>query len=198
MEIVQKKRSNRHAFTFHEDHFNYAYEDKSGSGDADVAYADLPRKRSIQIERNDWLRNVGLLWIVIGIFQLGSALYAGTSVSGRGFWLLVGVVCVAWAHLSTRRYSVFSTEHGGIFVLQDKQHDRIVEELTRRRHDQLLRWYGEIDPQNDLEAEKRRFRWLVEQGALEPEEAEARIARAERLAEAVGDREPDAPAPPVH
>jgi hypothetical protein len=53
MEIVQKKKSNKHTFNFMDDHFNYAYEDKSGSDDTDLNYADIPKKASIQIEQNE-------------------------------------------------------------------------------------------------------------------------------------------------
>lgn len=65
MEIVQKKNSTTHTFTFKDDHFNFAYKDKSGSGDTDMHYADFPQKCSIQIEQNDWLKNVGYLWFAV-------------------------------------------------------------------------------------------------------------------------------------
>tara|TARA_B100000768_G_scaffold151797_1_gene147147 strand:- start:919 stop:1074 length:156 start_codon:yes stop_codon:yes gene_type:complete len=51
MEIVQKKRSNKHTFTFKDDDFNVAYEDESDSGDTDMNYADFPQKSSVQIEQ---------------------------------------------------------------------------------------------------------------------------------------------------
>ena len=51
MEIVQKKRSNKHTFTFKDDDFNVAYEDESDSGDTDMNYADSPQKSSVQIEQ---------------------------------------------------------------------------------------------------------------------------------------------------
>ena len=44
MEINQKKRSNRLKFTFNDDSFNYAYKDRTGSGDIDVQYAGFPTK----------------------------------------------------------------------------------------------------------------------------------------------------------
>ena len=50
MEINQKKRSNRLKFTFNDDSFNYAYKDRTGSGDIDVQYAGFPTKASVSIE----------------------------------------------------------------------------------------------------------------------------------------------------
>ncbi|TMP24478.1 hypothetical protein CWB99_22315 [Pseudoalteromonas rubra] len=181
MEFIQKKKSNKHTFTLHDDYFNFAYEDKSGSGDTDMNYADFPQKSSVQIEQNDWLRNVGYLWIALGIFQLGYAVYNGAPLSGKGFWVLVGSACVLWAYFSKVKYSVFRAERGNVFVIQDKNHDQIIDELNKRRNSQLLQWYGEVNPENELENEIQKFKWLAEQGVITNEEAEYKIAQAELL-----------------
>ncbi|KAF7783520.1 hypothetical protein PRUB_a3308 [Pseudoalteromonas rubra] len=183
MEIVQKKKSNKHTFTFHDDYFNFAYEDKSGSGDTDFNYADFPQKSSIQIEKNEWLSNVGYIWCALGVFQMGYAIYSGASLSGKGFWLVVGLICVIWAYFSTVKYTVFKTNNGNIFIIQDKKHDEIITELNSRRKTQLLSWYGDINLENGLDQEKDKFRWLAEQGVLSKEESEKRIAQAELLNE---------------
>ncbi|WP_244595986.1 hypothetical protein [Pseudidiomarina aestuarii] len=96
MELIQKKDSIKHTFSFHDEHFNFAYQEKLGSGDTDVEYADFPQKSSVQIEQNEWLRNVGYLWVLLGIFQIGYAIYSDGSLSGKGFWLVVGAACVLW------------------------------------------------------------------------------------------------------
>jgi len=181
MEFIQKKKSNKHTFTLHDDYFNFAYEDKSGSGDADIYYADFPQKSSVQIEQNEWLRNVGYLWIALGIFQLGYAVYSEASLSGKGFWILIGLVCVAWAYFSKVKYTVFRAERGNIFVIQDKNHDRIVDELNTRRKSQILQLYGEVNPENDLESEIQKFRWLEQQKIISKEECEQKIAQVELL-----------------
>ncbi|KZN52768.1 hypothetical protein N474_22625 [Pseudoalteromonas luteoviolacea CPMOR-2] len=181
MEIVQKKRSVKHTFTFEKDHFNFAYKDKSGSGDTDFNYADFPKKCIIKIEQNDWLRNVGFLWIALGAIQLGYAIYSQSSLSGQGFWLMVGLACVAWTHFSKVKYSVYQAERGNIFVIQNKEHDKIVNELNQRRSAQLLDWYGEINPENELENEINKFKWLADQNVMTTAEAEAKIAQVEWL-----------------
>lgn len=181
MEFVQKKKSNKHTFTLYDDYFNFAYEDKSGSGDTDMNYADFPQKSSVQIEQNEWLRNVGYLWMALGVFQLGYAIYSDTSLSGKGFWIVVGTVCVIWAYLSKVKYTVFRSERGNIFVIQDKNHDQIIKELHARKRSQLLRWYGDVNPENDLENEIQKFKWLVEQDVITKEESDQKIAQAEFL-----------------
>lgn len=181
MEMKQKKKSNTHVFTFFDDHFNFAYKDKSGSGDTDFSYADVPKKASIQIEQNEWLRNVGFLWCVIGVVQLGISIYQGTSIAGKGFWLVIGLVSLAWAYFSKVRYSVFRTDRGNIFVIHDKQHDAIIDELNRRKMDQMLAWYGEVNAQNSLEQEIQKFKWLAEEKVMSREESEKKIAMVELM-----------------
>jgi len=181
MEIVQKKKSNKHTFTFEDDHFNFAYEDKGGSGDVDMPYADFPQKSSVTIEQNEWLRNVGYLGCALGIFQLGYAIYSEASISGKGFLIMVGFVCIVWAHFSKVKYSVFKADRGSIFVIQDKKHDEIISELNNRRKKQLLDWYGDVNPKNDLEKEIGKFKWLYEQKVITKEESDNKIAQAELI-----------------
>lgn len=181
MEFIQKKSGNKHTFHLHDDYFNFAYEDKSGSGDHDIHYADFPQKSSTQIEQNEWLKNVGYLWIAIGVFQIGYALYSDTSLSGKGFWLLLGALCVTWAQVTTVTYSVFRGDRGNVFVIKDAQHDQIIETLNSRRKDQLYRWYAEVNTDNDLEDEIDKYRWLVAENVMSQEEADLKIAEAEYL-----------------
>ena len=181
MEFIQKKRGVKQTFTLRDDHFNFAYEDKSGSGDIDLNYVDFPQKSSVSIEQNEWLRNVGLLWIALGVAQIGWAIFNDLSLSGKGFWLMVGMACVLWAHFSKTRYSVFRTERGNVLVMQNKQHQQIVETLHARRKAQLLDWYGDVNPDNELENEIRKFQWLVEQDVMTKAESEQKIAQAQLL-----------------
>lgn len=181
MEFIQKKRGVKQTFTLRDDHFNFAYEDKSGSGDIDLNYVDFPQKSSVSIEQNEWLRNVGLLWIALGVAQIGWAIFNDLSLSGKGFWLMVGMACVLWAHFSKTRYSVFRTERGNVLVMQNKQHQQIVETLHARRKAQLLDWYGDVNPDNELESEIRKFQWLVEQDVMTQAESEQKIAQAQLL-----------------
>ncbi|MDN3650419.1 hypothetical protein QWZ13_16040 [Reinekea marina] len=170
---IQKKGAIKHTFTLKDDLFNFAYEEKRGSGDTDFNYADLPLKSSIQIEQNEWLRNVGYLWIAVGALQL---FYSQTI-----FWLVIGVGCVAWAVYSKIKYTVYRTERGNVFIIQNDQSQALINELFERRSAQLLKWYGDINAENTLENEVKKFNWLVEQGALSKLDADKKIAQAELL-----------------
>lgn len=180
MEIGQKRLSNIHTFTFKSDTLNFAYRDKSGSGEVEMSYADLPLKSSTRIDQNLWLKNVGYLWSVLGTVEIGYAISTQKSLAGTGFWLFFGLGCLLWAHFTKVIYSVFSSAKGSVWIIQDgKTHDRIIEEIRSRRKNQLLAWLGDINLENGLEKEIVKFRWLAEQQALTTEEAEQRIAQLE-------------------
>lgn len=179
MEIKQKKFSNRHTFTFEPEFANFAYKDKSGSGDFDFNYADLPEKSSTSIEQNEWLRNVGVLWCLLGFYNIGSALYHDTSLSGTGFWLVIGIICLVWFAATKVKYTIFKTERGNLFIIQDGKHKEILSELTSRKQEQLRNWYADVNLENDKENEIEKFRWLEKQQVISKEEAEEKIAQVE-------------------
>ncbi|WP_444944725.1 hypothetical protein ACJJIK_08225 [Microbulbifer sp. ZKSA006] len=87
-------------------------------------YADIPQKSSIQIGQNKWLRNVDYLWYALGVFQIRYAIYSEACIYGK------------------------------LFVIQDKNHDKIMNEL---------------DPENELEQEIGKFKWLVKQEIISKE-----------------------------
>mgnify|MGYP001054292335 CR=1 FL=1 len=178
MKIEQNKQSNQHTFTFGKDTINFAYKDKSGSGDVDIPYGEIQKKSSIRIEQNLWLRNVGYLWCVLGSIQIGYALIAGKPLSGTGFWFVLGAVCVAWSIFTKVKYTIFQASNGSLYIIQDdKTHDKIIEELMSRRKMQLLEWYDYVDGNKSAESEIAKFKWLYEQEALTKEEVTQRISQ---------------------
>ena len=181
MEIVQKKGSNKHKFIFKDESFNFSFKDKTGSDDVDLSYASFPSKSSVRIEQNEWLRNVGALWCCLGAFQLGYAIYLNAPISGKGFWLGVGLLCLLFSYFSKVKYSVYKAEHGNVFVIQDKKHDEIINEINTRKKKQLLAWYGEINTENELDDEIGKFNWLYDQEVITRVEADTKIAEVEFL-----------------
>ncbi|WP_028865368.1 hypothetical protein [Psychromonas aquimarina] len=179
MEIKQKKLSNLHTFTFSDNHFNFAFKDNSGSDDFDLNYADFPDKSSISIEQNEWLRNVGVVWCLLGCYRIGTAIYSDLSLSGTAFWLFIGLICLVWFAFTKVKYSVYKTEQGRIFIINDKKHDEIISEIKERKKAQLLKWYGEINLENELEDEVHKFNWLAKQNVISQQEADEKIAQVE-------------------
>ena len=188
MEIVQKKLNNTHTFRFEDEFINFAYKDKSGSGDFDLYYADFPEKSSITIEQNEWLRNVGILWGLLGCYDIASDIYSGSSLSV--FWLGLGLICLVCFFLTKVKYSVFKTEQGNAFIIKDSKHENIISEIDKRKKAQLLMWYGEINLENELDNELKKFDWLVQKNVITQSEAAEKKAQVE-LAHSFPNASPD-------
>jgi hypothetical protein len=177
MQFIQKKRSSTHQFDFQPDALLFQYKDRSGSGEIEASYSDVAGKPSVRIEENTWWRNMGGLWVVIGLLQIGLAFANGHPMAGKGFWLLAGCVCLVVFRFTRISYSVFPASSGTLFVIQgEKHHDTIVNELMERRRSQLKQWYGVINANGEPDKEIARFRWLVTQQALTQQEADALIS----------------------
>ena len=174
---TQKKFSNVHTFIFEKDSFNFSYVDKSGSADVDVRYIDFPKKSSVSIERNQWLRNVGVLWTVLGLVQVAMAVYSGNFALSKMFWIVLGLGCLAWSEYSKVIYSVFKTNNGNVFVIQDKQHDQIIAEINQNKKNQILRWYGDIDFDNEVNNEINKFKWMFDENVISKDELEQNIQK---------------------
>lgn len=180
MKIVQKKLSNKHVFEFGQDYLNFSYKDGSGTGDIDTLYADIPEKTLTRIDNNTWLRNVGYIWIFIGLVEVFLAISNGRSLNANFLWLLGGSAFVALFYITTVVYTVINVNEGGIWIIQDKNtHDQILNEIKERKKSQLLAWYGDINLDNTLEQEINKFNWLAHQQVISREKADKLIKQVE-------------------
>ncbi len=180
MEYRQKKGGNRTHFEFESEYLEYELQEKAGTDSFRVAYSALPYRVHEFIERNEWLRNVGLLWLLIGILITGWRL--SESILQLSMWIPIGLGCLGWYWFSIVRYSTLQTGEGKIFVIRDAQHDRILEELLARRVDQLKRSYAFVDHDNDPANELRKFQWLLDNRVIDEAEFETLKAEVENPA----------------
>jgi hypothetical protein len=174
MEIKQSRNSNRIRYVFGEDELQYSLEDTSGSRSFSVAYTDISRDRQTLVERNQWLGNVGLLWLA-----LGAVLTIVSFVGGKGtfsFWLWIGGGCYAVYRLRTTRFTIVPSEKGNLLVIDDEEGKRILSEIESRRAAQFKAEY-DFMPEGDTPEQLRgRFKWLHREGALTDDELRARLA----------------------
>lgn len=185
MDISQKKHSNRIRYVFGEDALDYRLEDSSGSRTFSVPYADLGRDRQTLVERNAWLRNVGLLWIVLG------AALTGLSLSGEhGFrvslWLWLGLACYAVYRVRTTRFIVLPTERGNLLVIDDADGERILDEIASRRVAYLRREFDFMPESDTPDQHRYRFKWLHREGVLTEGELQQRLATVDAMDPARG------------
>ena len=180
MNFSQKKFSNNLFFEFFDETLKFTLKEKGSRNTFEVNYGAIPLEYNELEERNEWFRNVGLLWLAIGIFQK-IVIYMQHGKIKASFWFGLGIICLLVYKYVRTKYSVYQTERGNIFVIQDKDHDTIVGEMHQRRKRQLLSWYGEINTENDPTNEIEKFKWLESQGVITKLELQEKISEISKI-----------------
>jgi hypothetical protein len=180
MEVSQKKHSNKIRYVFGEDELDYYIEDGSGSRSFSVAYSEIGRDRQTLVERNQWLRNVGLLWIALGAVFTGLSL-AGDDGLRVSVWLWVGLACYAVYHFRSTSYTIVPTDRGNLLVIDGVEGQRILDEIASRRAGFLRREYDFMPDGDSPEQCRSRFKWLHREGVLSDDELRQRLATVDAL-----------------
>lgn len=175
VEIKQSRNSNRIRYQFGEDELNYSLEDSSGSRSFSVQYTDISRDRQTLEERNQWLRNAGLLWIALG-GVLTAMSYFGEGPFRASFWLWIGLGCYAAYWFRRTKFTILPTDKGNLLVIDNDDGPRLIQEIESRRAAQFLREYDFMDADETPEQQRKRFKWLHSEGALSDEEFQRRVA----------------------
>ncbi|MEQ9562201.1 MAG: hypothetical protein RLN69_06740 [Woeseiaceae bacterium] len=169
MEFAQKRFSNKTRFEFGDLSLRHTIADTAGSETFSVEYIEIPDDHRSFTERNPWFRNVGMFWVLIGLFMIIGR-YMDTGELRGSLWLTLGIVCFIVFWVARTSYTIFSTQHGRIFVIQNASHDAIVNEIRDRKRKQLRRLYGEVDLSAEPNKEIEKFRWLLNHGAVSEDE----------------------------
>lgn len=174
MQIKQAKNSNRIQYDFGEQELKYTVQDTSGSRSFSVPYTDISRDRQSFEERNQWLGNVGLLWLALGVVMTGMTWF-NDQVLRMSFWLWIGAGCYAVYWFRRTRFTIVPSDKGNLLVIDDADGPRILEEIQTRRAAQLRAEY-DFMPEGDTPAQQRkRLEWLHREGALSDGELAERL-----------------------
>lgn len=175
MEFAQKRMATQTWFTFEERELRHRVRDNSGEVEFAVEYGAIPANKRVVFNRNNWLRNVGLIWCVIGLIQIGLALANGGALAGSAFWFLIGIGCLGFYRLTWSEYTVFDTPEGPIWIIRDKDHDAILSAINDKRKDYLLAWYHSLDFSDEPEREVQTIEWLMKQDVMSKADGQHRI-----------------------
>lgn len=192
MEVRQRRNSNRIRYVFGEDALQYQWEDGSGGRSFSVPYTDISRDRQTLIERNAWLRNVGLLWLAIGAITTAITWFDAGELKAS-IWLLIGAGCYAAYRLRSTSFTIVPSEKGNLLVIDGDNGRGILAEIESRRAAQLRREYDFMPEGDTPEQLRERFRWLHKEGALSDEELQRRLVVVEANDPARGTTEPATP-----
>jgi len=180
MEIRQKKNSNKIRFAFGEEALDYSLEDSSGSRSYSVPYTDISRDRQTLVERNQWLGNVGMLWLLLGA-GLTAFSFMGDAGPKVSVWLWIGAACYAAYRYRTTRFTIVPTDKGNLFVIDDADGQRILEQIESHRARQFRSEYDFMPEGDSPDQHRARFKWLHKEGALSDDELSQRMATVDAL-----------------
>jgi len=176
MKFKQSKSGNKLLFKFSDKQLHYEYKYSDGSGNYDISYADFPSKSHTIIEQNDWCKNVGTLWILLGIGLNVYRYYTMHLLDKNGIIFIgLGILCILWTIFRKIKFTIFNTPQANVLIIKNRKHDEIVNEIQSRRKKQLLELYSQIDFNNNMENEIKKFEWLKEENILSQEEANDKI-----------------------
>lgn len=180
MEIAQRRNANRIRYVFGEQNLQYQLQDGSGSRSFSVDYTDISRDRQTLVERNDWLRNVGLLWLALGVVMTAVE-WIGGEVGVPSFWLFIGAGCYAVYRLRSTPFTILPTSKGNLLVIDNADGARILKEISTRRAAAYRAEYDFFPESDSPEQHRRRFKWLHEEGALSDDELRERLERVDAM-----------------
>ena len=168
VELHQKKFSSKTDFLFKDEAVEYTLTDKSGSWSTTISYLGVQGSTiSTVVGRNEWYRNVGYLWIILGIaFPLVG------NLSGVIF-VFLGAGCLAYYYFVCVSYTVLQSDKGSILIINDSKQQEIINLLNEGKKRVILRQFGEINYSSSLEEEKEKYRHLREQNFVSTEEFNA-------------------------
>lgn len=181
MEITQKRFSNQTRYRFGDERLDYRIKDPSGEREFSIAYMAISNERQTFIERNAWLRNVGIFWAVLGAFLTWLKLSDDKPGFPLSIWLVIGIGCWVAYHFRTTRFIVLGSEKGNLFVIDDADGARILDELRTRRGAAMRAEYDFFPEGDSPERLRGRFNWLHREGALTDDEHKARLMLVDAL-----------------
>ena len=179
--MKQRKGPIKCEFDLRDESFVYSFEDKDGATVVEVDYTLLLNNPYSRTYKNQWMMNVGFLWLAMSTAGRIYEHFTHISLGVTPFGLLGGIV-VLWAYYSRVNVSAFSLENGFIVhVIKDKQHDKIVNELLERRNRILLGRYGVINAAESRDHEISKFHWLKSEGVIGPDELDSKLAEIDAI-----------------
>jgi hypothetical protein len=167
---TQKAWGTKLGFDFQEDELVYSAKITNTISVSQIPYLSISNKKWEFNQRNTWFRNVGILWIGVGIV-FGLPSFGGDPESL--LWCVFGVIMIAVYFVTSMKFTVVQTERERIMILKNKDHDVILKTLLDLRKLHLKKKYGEINPDNQIDAEKKKFDLLLKEGVISKEEHDA-------------------------
>ena len=162
----QRKISIKTDFKYGEEDLQYTIKKPNGSRTFVANYASITvANKNEMVEQNAWLRNAGILCLIIGVVHRGILILEADQLQTL-VWLVSGAICLIIHAIAKTEFTVLSCDIGDILIIKDSKHDKVLEEIRRRRKNLIMGLYGDINIENNPEDEVAKFLWLKDQGYI--------------------------------
>lgn len=171
VKFEQSKLGRKFWFEFTDDALTYRAKDASSDATEKIPYSSITDKGWEYTYQNEWWRNVGFLWVAIGLALEIPGVLSGTW--SLPFWSILGVGALVYYYSSRVRHTVIEAESAKILVMYGRNHDVIVNTIFQKRKEALKKLYGKVDLSNTSENELRKFEILLEKEIISENEFQA-------------------------
>jgi hypothetical protein len=175
-EYLQKSHGVKARFQMHDAHLEYAFLDGGGEYSFNARYETLPSSFDYLglKQKDNSVKIVTTIVFIIWVFQLLNVKTLADMWISLSVMLTMGAVFIGGTFMLRRlwlkRYTAIPVENvGRILVLQDNQHNAIIEDLEVRRRNAYKK-IAVVNMANSPVTEWRRLRWLRNQDILEAQE----------------------------
>lgn len=170
MTYNQKKNKNNISVSLEEEGIIYKIKDESMNRTENIPYENILNEKFEAFESNKSFKNNSIYTGIIGIIFLTINIFYG---SGLWAWLflLASPTFYFLYHKSKAAFTVIKTSGGiNMYILQDNQHNEILEQIYKKRNNYLQENYLSINYNNDPQSELNKFNWLKGLGIINERE----------------------------
>jgi hypothetical protein len=176
--------TNTTSFIFHEDKLEYSFRNGNVFKSHLIAYDRIPMESVGFKNGNPKLVRRILLWcfaispgIWTGLYLQDNTL--GECILGTVFFVvaLASVISAATGARKGLEGTQYKTPpFGELVIIKDASHDAIVDLINERRRAVVRSKLGRVDTTNNSEQERRKFRWLKDNGYISEQEMNLLLA----------------------
>ena len=169
MEYLQKKGANVIKMDLKEDRILCDVKDETSDGVFSIRYEDITNDRTGLMEAKTHFKSYSIYLLIIAILFIVSNIIFGTHHLG-GLFFVASLFTYLIYRFSVVRYTIIEAGERKIYVIRDKEHDEIVEQIYAKRDLYLKTTYGKLNTENDPNDEIEKFIWLKELGVINQDE----------------------------
>jgi hypothetical protein len=192
MELHQKALLEKRSFFLLNNKLKLYLKDTEGEYENYISYENIKSESQICCRKNS-----KLLFITIATGSLAISIFVHSIITDKDikYFLLAGAIAVFWGFLyqtKQQNYIVVETfDRKRIIFLRNRPNrqalDTFLSQLWLQRRKYLRKKYFYINPNQDLQQETERLRWLLEQNAIT--KAEFKYAKDDWIIEKSQDQE---------